>query len=314
MTETKILEDFPDYVIYKDGRIYSGIQDRFLVGSTNPAGYHNFRLRTKTGEVLTIGRHRILAVAFLPLKGDPRDFFVNHKNLVKGDDRLENLEWTTPRENAQHAGELFANPKFVPIQVRDFDTKEVFYFACMADCSREFGYHKDVVQYRVKSNGDVLCEDRRQYRLFAGEEPWNDEPASMFVLVRDVITNEVRSFDNLVAVAKEYNLSGASVTTWLRKDQPVFNKRFQMKFENNGKPWREIGDLVLEIAAHENTRPVQASNPNTKEVLRFSSAKECAHAMGLGVTTLSERLKTGNGKTYSDGFQYSYLSAIVATL
>ncbi len=43
--------------------------------------------------------HRLIAEAFLP--GDPRKT-VNHKNGVKTDNRIENLEWATHSENQKH--------------------------------------------------------------------------------------------------------------------------------------------------------------------------------------------------------------------
>jgi len=46
--------------------------------------------------------HRLVAMAFLP-EPDFEDAEVNHKNLIKSDNRASNLEWTTKHENMQHA-------------------------------------------------------------------------------------------------------------------------------------------------------------------------------------------------------------------
>jgi hypothetical protein len=48
--------------------------------------------------------HRLVAYAFLPPCTDPL-FQLNHKNTKKDDNRPENLEWVSARDNMRHAAQ-----------------------------------------------------------------------------------------------------------------------------------------------------------------------------------------------------------------
>ena len=51
--------------------------------------------------------HRLVASAFIPNPQHKEE--VNHKNGVKSDNRVENLEWVTRSENAIHSSRILGN-------------------------------------------------------------------------------------------------------------------------------------------------------------------------------------------------------------
>ena len=79
------------------GKIYGF---KSMKGGVNADGYVRVGLN-KDGKERKIFLHRIVLEAFSD--EIPEGCEVNHKNLNKQDNRLENLEWTSHRENMNHA-------------------------------------------------------------------------------------------------------------------------------------------------------------------------------------------------------------------
>ena len=63
-------------------------------------GYLNIRLN-KNGEGKDFSIHRLVAKAFIP--NPESKSFINHKDGNRFNNYFENLEWSTPSENNQHA-------------------------------------------------------------------------------------------------------------------------------------------------------------------------------------------------------------------
>lgn len=91
------------YAVTADGRVWSYHRNIFLTHWNEKKGYKRVGLRNKykQSERKCFLVHRLVAEAFLPNLFDKAE--VNHKNSIRDDNRVENLEWATRSENNAHA-------------------------------------------------------------------------------------------------------------------------------------------------------------------------------------------------------------------
>jgi hypothetical protein len=100
------LEDIDDkYEVYSDGYVINTKTNKIVVFNKSKKGYMKARLYSPLSKNPD-GRkpytlHRLIAKAFLPDYSD--NLQVNHKNGIKDDNRVENLEMVTNAQNALHA-------------------------------------------------------------------------------------------------------------------------------------------------------------------------------------------------------------------
>jgi hypothetical protein len=98
----KSIKGFDAYTISSDGVVTNTRTGRVLKQEVTYNGY----ARVTLSQDSTLKRflvHRLLLETFIGLDDERK--YVNHKNGVKTDNRLENLEWCTQSENQLHAYE-----------------------------------------------------------------------------------------------------------------------------------------------------------------------------------------------------------------
>lgn len=100
----KICTEHGGYTIKDDGTVTRIANGRVVKHWLNQRGYPRVTLTAPAGEQKTFFLHRLLALAFIP---NPENKpFINHIDGNKLNNRLDNLEWCTAKENYDHAVEM----------------------------------------------------------------------------------------------------------------------------------------------------------------------------------------------------------------
>ena len=97
----KTIDDRPKYEISNYGRVKNKRTGKILGDRFDKDGYQDVYLYDDSGKGGNKKVHRLVASAFLAQ--DPNKTYVNHKNGIKTDNHVENLEWCTSSENTIHA-------------------------------------------------------------------------------------------------------------------------------------------------------------------------------------------------------------------
>lgn len=101
MERFKIIEGFSGrYLATESGNIICSWNKKTMSPRKEKNGYLSIALRNgETRKQYSV--HRLIAKAFIPNPKNKPD--VNHKNGIKTDNRIENLEWMTRSENNKHS-------------------------------------------------------------------------------------------------------------------------------------------------------------------------------------------------------------------
>lgn len=95
------LSHIPNYLITRNGDVYSKHIKCYLIPQQTCHGYISFHFVINKKKLNKFA-HVLVAESYIP-KTCIEQTQVNHKNMIRTDNRVENLEWTTPTENRNHS-------------------------------------------------------------------------------------------------------------------------------------------------------------------------------------------------------------------
>lgn len=161
----KEIVGFPMYTLHEDGQIYSKFRQRFLQPTVDTTGYPIVVLRNNSGKFKK-SIHRLLAEHYLPNPENKPQ--VNHKDGIKTNFALSNLEWTTAKENCAHANQMGFNQlrdeaRYIPVIKICLDTGKILgEYVSVTSAAKIHGIHQP--------NLTKVCKG---YRKSAGGFGWS---------------------------------------------------------------------------------------------------------------------------------------------
>lgn len=137
-----------DYFVSNKGRVLSKKWDARILKPHIQKGYCSVTLDNKPYFI-----HRLVASAFIP---NPHNYsYINHKNEIPNDNRVENLEWCTEDYNIHYGTHLkrASEGESTEIVQCDLNGNEIARYKSMTEASKQTGVSVASICVNARGNG-----------------------------------------------------------------------------------------------------------------------------------------------------------------
>lgn len=140
------------YLIDTCGNVYSTYRNRLLTQKLDKDGYKEVALSTR-GKVKYYRVHRLVAITFIP---NPNNYtIVNHKNEIRDDNEVNNLEWCTVKYNDNYGTrnvKMSQTKQTKPVLQLDQNGEIIAEFRGVKEAMRLTGINRNCIREVIRGN------------------------------------------------------------------------------------------------------------------------------------------------------------------
>lgn len=233
--EFKIVEDYGNIAVSKTG-IVKNVSTGNLVRIFNDKdGYERVSFRDIRGTSRTVSVHRLVAKTYLPNPNKRQ--MINHIDGVKNNNNVENLEWSTPRENTIHAYENNLCTTNVDIEVTDLESNTLKHYRSIQSFSKEIGVNLKLLVSYIKHSEKYPFNNRYIIKVFDENRllESNNGGSRRRIYIYDIVEDKQLIFTSLGSAAYYTGIRNLTKTTVITLESIgyVVNYRFSPKPELN---------------------------------------------------------------------------------
>lgn len=299
-------KEFPLIVASKSG-VFKRVGSNKVIEITYPEGL--YPTITYPGPQ-TVHVHRLLAYMFVEKPEDFMDceYVVNHKDGVKTNFELSNLEWVTYSRNATHAYETGLRNDNIPILVKDLRTSSYRRFYSLQECARHFKVNGFNIHWNLlPRNRGKLCFN--YYVMIREGDVWpsidpdllgkhrNGRPKPVVVI--DVESNSAIIYDSAGSAARANGIKPGTLTMWMhRRPTTAYNGKLY-KYTDDKDLASDIEMVSVGRRTHPPKRkpiPILVKNTKTGDVTKFESVEEFGKTLDVSKNTIQKRMLVTGGR------------------
>ncbi|EFI3629488.1 hypothetical protein ABE755_002155 [Escherichia coli] len=222
---------------------------------TRRPGYRYRKVTPDSGFTAQLYRHRAMMLTFRRYDASVVEMTVNHKNGIKGDDWLDNLEWATYKENNNHARiNGLCDGKAKPIKIFDYNRHTERHFKSIAEAERAYPHvAKGRFKWWVENPPKRIPECNLYIKHAFDNTPWPEwklgderrieDVAGIPIIALNMVTGEKRVYSSVTAAGKDTKTSWITVRRHCDKRVVPVKQAWCFRYADDVKNMPELTSL-----------------------------------------------------------------------